>query len=97
MVRRSLSARVVEEIDRTRGLLRPVQDITDPMTAHVIGEALESLHRIETMCLSTMQQAMNEVILEKTFEVGDDGMVREDKSKRKTGTLPTAHKRSRKA
>lgn len=62
MVRKSLSSKVLEEIDRTRGLLKPVQDITDPMTSHLIGAALESLHRVESMCLSEMQARQNEVI-----------------------------------
>ena len=46
MARKSLSSQVIEEIDRARGLLRPVQDITDPMTSHLVGAVLESLHRV---------------------------------------------------
>jgi hypothetical protein len=61
MARRSLSSQVIEELDRTRGLLMPVQDITDPMTSHLIGSALASLHRIESMCLAAMQRDMNAV------------------------------------
>ena len=61
MARKSLSSSVIEEIDRARGLLKPVQDITDPMTSHLIGSALESLRRVESMCLAEMQRRMNEV------------------------------------
>lgn len=62
MARKSLSSSVIEEVDRARGLLKPVQDITDPMTSHLIGAVLESLHRVESMCLAEMQRRMNEVI-----------------------------------
>lgn len=61
MARKSLSSSVIEEVDRARGLLKPVQDITDPMTSHLIGAVLESLHRVESMCLAEMQRRMNEV------------------------------------
>ena len=61
MARKSLSSQVIEEIDRARGLLAPIQDITDPMTSHLVGAVLESLHRVETMCLSAMQSAMDAV------------------------------------
>lgn len=61
MARKSLSSSVIEEVDRARGLLKPVQDITDPMTSHLIGAVLESLHRVETMCLAEQQRRMNEV------------------------------------
>lgn len=52
VARRSLSAQVIEEIDRARGLLGPVKDIVDPMTAHMVGAVLESLHKVEGMCLN---------------------------------------------
>lgn len=61
MARRSLSSQVIEELDRTRGLLKPVQDIVDPMTSHMVGAALESLHRIEGMCLRAMQANANSI------------------------------------
>jgi hypothetical protein len=56
MTRKSLSDQVLEEIDRAGGLLRPVQDIVDPMTSHMVGAVLESLHRVETMCLAAKRQ-----------------------------------------
>jgi len=62
MARKSLSSQVIEEVDRARGLLRPIQDITDPMTSHLIGAVLESLHRVESMCLAAMQSAMDAVV-----------------------------------
>jgi len=60
MARKSLSSQVIEELDRTRGILKPVQDIVDPMTSHMVGAALESLHRIESMCLAAMRQQANQ-------------------------------------
>jgi hypothetical protein len=60
MARKSLSVQVIEEVDRARGLLRPVQDIVDPMTSHMVGAVLESLHRVETMCLAAQQRQANE-------------------------------------
>jgi hypothetical protein len=62
MARKSLSDQVLEEIDRAAGLLRPVQEIVDPMTAHMVGAVLESLHRVESMCISAKQRAVNEVL-----------------------------------
>ena len=62
MARKSLSDQVLEEIDRAAGLLRPVQDIVDPMTSHMVGAVLESLHRVETMCIAAKQRAVNEVL-----------------------------------
>jgi hypothetical protein len=59
MARKSLSDQVLEEIDRAAGLLRPVQDIVDPMTSHMVGAVLESLHRVETMCLAAKQRQVD--------------------------------------
>ncbi len=61
MARKSLSSQVIEEIDRARGLLRPVQDIVDPMTSHMVGAVLESLHRVESMCIAAAQSNANSV------------------------------------
>jgi hypothetical protein len=61
MARRSLSSQVLEELDRARGLLEPIQDIVDPMTSHMVGSVLTSLHRIEGMCLAAMQRDMDAV------------------------------------
>jgi hypothetical protein len=62
MARKSLSAQVIDEVDRARGLLEPVQGIVDPMTAHMVGAVLVSLHRIETMCLAARQREVNDVL-----------------------------------
>lgn len=69
MARKSLSDQVIEEIDRAAGLLRPVQDIVDPMTSHMVGAVLESLHRVETMCLAAKQRAVNEVLADTPLAV----------------------------
>lgn len=61
MARKSLSSQVLEEIDRAAGLLRPVQDIVDPMTSHMVGAVLESLRRVESMCIAARQSAVNAV------------------------------------
>lgn len=50
MARRSLSSQVIEELDRTAGLLRPVQDIVDPMTSHMVGAALDGIQRALDLC-----------------------------------------------
>ena len=59
MARKALSAQVIDEVDRARGLLAPVQGIVDPMTSHMVGAVLESLHRIESMCISARQRDVN--------------------------------------
>lgn len=71
MARKSLSDQVIEEVDRARGLLKPVQDIVDPMTSHMVGAVLESLHRIETMCIAAKQRAVNSVLAEEWPALGD--------------------------
>jgi hypothetical protein len=60
MARKSLSQQVIDEVDRARGLLEPVKGIVDPMTAHMVGAVLESLHRIEGMCISARQRDVND-------------------------------------
>lgn len=57
VARKSLSSQVIEEIDRTRGLLAPIIDISDPMTGHIIGSAIESLNRVERLCVEAGRQA----------------------------------------
>jgi predicted metal-dependent hydrolase len=96
MGRKSLSSQVMEEIDRIRGNLGPLTEITDPMTAHVIGEGLEGLHRIETMCLAAIREKAtavmaNQTVEHETIEVSGDQLA----PRRRTG----AHKapRTRKA
>lgn len=55
MARKSLSSQVIIELDRIDLQLRPLMEISDQMTAHVISMALYDMHRIETMCLSAQQ------------------------------------------
>jgi hypothetical protein len=69
MARKSLSDQVLEEIDRAAGLLRPVQEIVDPMTSHMVGAVLESLHRVETMCIAAKQRTMNETLAESPLAI----------------------------
>lgn len=85
MARKSLSTQVIEELDRARGLLRPVQDIVDPMTSHMVGSALESLHRIETMCLAQLQRDVNVIVTDTPLgeAFGNDGLAR---ARHKAGT-----------
>lgn len=73
MARKSLSSQVIEEVDRARGLLRPVQDIVDPMTSHMVGAVLESLHRVETMCLAAMQVNANTITDESPLAIAFAG------------------------
>lgn len=96
MARKSLSSQVIEEIDRACGLLKPIQDITDPMTSHLVGAVLESLHRVEGMCLRAMQADMNAVTTPTPLGTAFAG----DKLARATHKAPATTKRparSRKA
>lgn len=96
MARKTLSSQVMEEVDRARGLLKPVQSIVDPMTSHMVGAVLESLHRIDTMCLAARQSAVNEALAPSPLEQAFQG----DKlSELRTRGSKTTHKapRTRKA
>ena len=62
MARKSLSSQVIEELDRARGILSSLQDSSDPIPGILIGSALESLHRIESMCLAARQGAVDAVL-----------------------------------
>lgn len=73
MARRSLSVQVIEEVDRARGLLKPIQDIVDPMTSHMVGAVLESLHRVETMCLNAQQRDVNNIIRDNVINLPGAG------------------------
>lgn len=66
MARRSLSSQVLEELDRAGGLLRSVADSVDPIIGHLLGEVQRSHQRIETMCLSARQSAVNAVTEDRT-------------------------------
>ena len=73
MARKSLSDQVLEEVDRAAGLLRPVQEIVDPMTSHMVGAVLESLHRVETMCIAAKQRAVNDAMAPSPLEIAFTG------------------------
>lgn len=98
MARKSLSSQVIEEVDRARGLLKPVQDIVDPMTAHMVGQALESLHRIETMCLSSKQRDVNAALADSPLAIafGDDALSKARTRKATPHKAPPAAKRAAK-
>lgn len=61
MARKGLATQVIEELDRARGILSSLQDSSDPIPGILIGTALESLHRIETMCISAVQANVNSI------------------------------------
>ena len=92
MARKSLSDQVLEEVDRAAGLLRPVQEIVDPMTSHMVGAVLESLHRVETMCIAAKQRAVNDVLAEEWPKLSrSESYAVEPTTKRRS----TAHKAPR--
>jgi hypothetical protein len=62
MARKSLSDQVLEEVDRARGLLGSLQDSSDPIPAILIGAVLESLHRVETMCIASKQRTVDQFL-----------------------------------
>lgn len=62
MARKSLSSQVMEELDRARGILTSLQDSSDPIPAILIGTALESLHRIETLCVNAIREKATAVM-----------------------------------
>lgn len=87
MARRSLSVQVIEEVDRARGLLKPIQDMVDPMTSHMVGAVLESLHRVETMCLNAQQRDVNNIIRDNVINLpsaGEPAAVKPAATHRKT-------------
>ena len=69
MARKSLSSQVIEELDRARGMLSSLQDSSDPIPAILIGTVLESLHRIETMCLAARQSSVDDLVRDNVVEV----------------------------
>ena len=95
MARKSLSSQVIEEVDRARGLLAPIRDITDPMTSHLVGAVLESLNRVETLCLGAMQADMNAVSAPSPLAVAFEGdkLSQARASKPASTRRPTSHKR----
>ena len=62
MARRSLSSQVIEETDRAIGLLRPVPDIPEPMTSHMVGVVLSSLQRVQDMCYAARTGPTDEIV-----------------------------------
>lgn len=95
MARRSLSSQVIEEVDRARGLLRPVQDITDPMTGHMVGAVLDSLQRVLDMCYAARTSTADEILPESPLDIAFSGDKLSQARTRKAASTrrPTTHKR----
>jgi len=95
MARKTLSDQVIEEVDRACGLLRPVQAIVDPMTGHMVGAVLESLHRIEGMCLAAKRQQANENVAPSPLSIAFAGDAL-DKARHKAPATTKRPSRARK-
>lgn len=95
MARRSLSSQVIEEVDRARGLLRPVQDITDPMTGHMVGAVLDSLQRVLDLCYAARTSTADEILPESPLDIAFSGDKLSQARSRKSASTrrPTTHKR----
>lgn len=95
MARRSLSSQVIEEVDRARGLLRPVQDITDPMTGHMVGAVLDSLQRVLDLCYAARTSTADEILPESPLDIAFSGdKLSQARSRKPASTRrPTTHKR----
>lgn len=95
MARRSLSSQVIEEVDRARGLLRPVQDITDPMTGHMVGAVLDSLQRVLDMCYAARTSTADEILPESPLDIAFSGDKLSQARTRKAASTrrPATHKR----
>jgi hypothetical protein len=51
MARRSLSSQVIEEIDRARKICTSLIGASNDLTSILIGNVLDSLDRVDAMCL----------------------------------------------
>lgn len=95
MARRSLSSQVIEELDRTAGLLRPVQDIVDPMTSHMVGAALDGIQRALDLCYAARTGPADAVLPESPLAIVFEGDKLSTARKRSAASTrrPTTHKR----
>lgn len=96
MARRSLSSQVIEETDRAAGLLRPVQDITDPMTSHMVGAVLTSLQRILDMCYAARTGPTDAIVSDTPLGVafGADKLAQAQSKAPATTRRPRTHRKS---
>lgn len=62
MTRKSLSAQVMEEVDRARGVLSSTMPLIEPLAGVLLEGVAESLQRIEGMCLRARQADLNAVL-----------------------------------
>lgn len=95
MARRSLSSQVIEELDRTAGLLRPVQDIVDPMTSHMVGAALDGIQRALDLCYAARTGPSDTIVPESPLAIVFEGDKLSQARKRSAASTrrPTTHKR----
>lgn len=96
MARHSLSSQVIEEVDRARGLLRPVQDITDPMTSHMVGAVLDSLQRVLDMCYAARTGSADAIVSDSPLGIafGNDSLAQ---AKHRAAATTKRPSRARKA
>ena len=73
MARKCLSSQVIEELDRTAGLLRPVQDIVDPMTSHMVGAALDGIQRALDLCYAARTTSADTILPESPLAIVFEG------------------------
>lgn len=95
MARRSLSSQVIEELDRTAGLLRPVRDIVDPMTSHMVGAALDGIQRALDLCYAARTTAADTILPDSPLAIAFEGdKLSQARSRKPASTRrPTTHKR----
>lgn len=64
MARKSLSSQVIEELERTARILRPVEEIVDPMTGHMVGTALDCIERALDLCYAARTTSADTILPE---------------------------------
>lgn len=62
MARKSLSAQVMDEVDRARGVLSSTMPLLEPLAGALLEGVSESLQRIEGMCLRARQADVNSIL-----------------------------------
>lgn len=97
MARRSLSAQVIEEADRVKEILEGAKGLLDPMSAHMVETALQGLHRIESLCLSATQRAVDAALAPSASAIAAPEKPRRGAAAAAATAAATAPRRSRKA
>lgn len=62
MARRSLSSQIIEVEKRTSAILEGAKGIVDPMTAHMLDQALGGLREISELCRQSQRRSTNQVL-----------------------------------